>query len=88
MTMLGMDVDGVRTFANQLNSKADEIESIVNTLTGALDHVQWLGNDAHNFRNEWSSTHRVQLQNVAHALRDAATVANHNASQQEQTSAN
>jgi uncharacterized protein YukE len=87
MAMLGMDVDAVRTFANQLTSKAEEIESIVNALTSQLDSVQWLGTDANGFRNDWSSTHRPQLQTVANALRDAATVANHNATQQEQTSA-
>jgi uncharacterized protein YukE len=87
MAMLGMDIDAVRSFANQLASKADEIESIVNSLTSQLDGVQWIGTDANNFRNDWSSTHRPQLQTVANALREASGVANNNAVQQEQTSA-
>lgn len=86
MNMLGMDVGEVRSFANQLDSRADEIEQIVNTLTNALHQVQWLGNDANNFRHEWDSAHRSQLNTVANALRDAARVANNNATQQEQAS--
>ena len=85
--MLGMDVGEVRAFAGQLDSKADEIEQIVNALSNALHQVQWLGNDANSFRNDWESTHRSQLNMVANALRDAARVANNNATQQEQASA-
>jgi uncharacterized protein YukE len=87
VNMLGMDVGEVRSFANQLDSRADEIEQIVNTLSNALHQVQWQGNDANGFRHDWESTHRSQLNTVANALRDAARVANNNANQQEQTSA-
>jgi uncharacterized protein YukE len=83
----GMDIPAVRTLASHLSAKADEIESIVNSLSSQLDGVQWVGTDATNFRNDWHGTHRTQLHAVATALRDASTRANTNATQQEQASA-
>jgi uncharacterized protein YukE len=82
----GMDIPAVRTLASQLNAKADEIESIANSLSSQLDGVQWVGFDATNFRNDWQGTHRTQLHAVASALRDASTRATANANQQEQAS--
>lgn len=86
-TFSGMDISEVRTLASQLSSKADEIESIANALSGQLNGVQWEGPDAQSFRNDWQSTHRTQLHNVATALRDASSRATTNANQQEQASA-
>jgi uncharacterized protein YukE len=85
-SFLGMDVAAVRSLASQLSSKADEIETIANTLSSQLDGVHWSGHDADNFRSEWQSTHRSQLHAVSTALRDAATRATANANQQEQAS--
>jgi uncharacterized protein YukE len=85
--VLGMDPQQVRQLAVSLNAKADEIDTIMQTLTSSLDNVQWIGTDATTFRNDWQSTHRNQLQQVANALRDAATVATNNATQQETASA-
>jgi uncharacterized protein YukE len=83
----GMDVQAVRSLASQLAAKADEIDSISNALTSNLHNVQWIGNDAEGFRNDWQSTHRTQLHTVSAALRDASTRATSNANQQEQASA-
>lgn len=88
MALEGMDAEAVRTFANQLNSDAEQIETLVNSLTSQLGNVQWIGADATRFTGDWDSTYRPQLQAVSTALRDAATVANSNAAQQEQASAN
>ena len=87
MAIEGMDLEQVRAFANQLNSDAEQIENIVNSLTSQLGNVQWIGNDASKFTSEWDSSYRPQLQSVSTALRDAANVANNNATQQEQASA-
>jgi len=83
----GMDIGAVRTLASQLSAKADEIDAIANGLSSQLDGVQWVGFDADSFRSDWQSTHRIQLHNVATALRDASTRATANATQQEQASA-
>lgn len=85
--MLGMDIAGVRQLATQMNTKAEEIQSIATALSSALGSVQWVGNDATQFRSEWDGTLKSQLMQVSNALRDAATKANQNASDQESTSA-
>jgi FHA domain-containing protein len=60
---------------------------IVNALTSQLGAVQWLGADSSRFHNDWDSQHRPQLHTVACALRDAASTANANVTQQESASA-
>jgi uncharacterized protein YukE len=85
-SFLGMDVQAVRGLASQLAAKADEIDSIANSLSSQLNGVHWLGPDADAFRGDWQSTHRAQLNTVSSALRDASTRATANANQQEQAS--
>lgn len=87
MAVVGMDVQEVRNLATQLNSKADEIDSIANSLSNQLNSVQWIGTDADNFRHDWQSSYASQLRNICSALRDASSRATSNANQQEQTSA-
>lgn len=82
MPELGMNTDEVRNFANQLSSKADEIEQIVHSLTAQLSGVQWIGPDATRFHGDWDGSHRPQLQSVASALREASNIANANVTQQ------
>ena len=83
----GMDPQAVRAFAGQLTSDADQIDSIINTLSAQLHGLQWIGADATRFNGEWDGTYRPQLHSVSNALRSAANVANANAAQQEQASA-
>ena len=82
----GMDIPGVRTLATSMKTKADEIEAIMSQLTSQLGSTQWVGNDRQQFEGDWSSQHCTALKNVAQALRDAATRADSNATQQENTS--
>lgn len=86
-SFVGMDIGAVRSLASQLVAKADEIDSIANTLSSQLDGANWVGADASAFRSDWSGTHRTQLTAVANALRDASMRATNNANQQEQASA-
>ncbi len=85
--MLGMDIQGVRQLAQQMTQKAQEISQIASTLSTALGSVQWVGQDATNFRSEWDGSLRTQLQNVVQALEDASNKATTNANEQEATSA-
>lgn len=82
----GMDIGQVRTLANQMRQKADEIEGIMNQLTNQLKDAQWLGNDRTTFQGNWDGQYCTSLRNVAQGLRDAATTADQNAAQQEQAS--
>ncbi len=86
MAVWGLDVEQVRQLSTQLNQKAADIESILSTLTAALNGTQWEGPDASQFRNDWSGQHTASLRNVASALRDAGAKAQQNATAQEQTS--
>ena len=86
MSTVGMDIQAVRTLAKLLAAKADEIESIANSLSSKLHSVDWKGHDADQFRDAWNSGHRSQLMHVASSLRDTSNVANRNASDQEQVS--
>jgi hypothetical protein len=85
--LTGMDISAVRTLANQLAAKADEIDSVMGILDAHLGSVHWLGADADAFRSDWTTTLRIGLNNVSGALRDASTRATNNANQQEQASA-
>jgi uncharacterized protein YukE len=83
---IGMDVQQVRTFAQLLNTKADELEGILNTLTSSLQSTQWVGPDRQRFESDWDGQFVTALRNVAEGLRTAGTAANGNADQQEQAS--
>jgi uncharacterized protein YukE len=85
---VGMDIQAVRTLAQQLTGDAEEIDQIATKLTSQLDGTQWVGTDANSFRDSWNGSYRQQLATVVNALRDAATAATNNANQQEQASAN
>ncbi len=86
MSFTGMDIQGVRTLATQLNTAAGDIDGLLARLTGQLNSTSWVGPDREQFVGEWGSTHTSQLKNVAQALRDAAQKATLNAQQQEQAS--
>lgn len=86
MAVWGLDVQQVRQLSTQLNQKASDIDSILSTLTSALNSTEWEGPDAMQFRNDWSGQHTSALRQVAQALRDAGSKASQNASAQEQTS--
>ena len=86
MALWGLDIQQVRQLSTQLNQKAGDIDSILTSLTTALNGTQWEGPDATQFRNDWTGQHTSALRQVAQALRDAASKAQQNAAQQEQTS--
>lgn len=88
MAVWGLDVQQVRQLSAQLNQKAEEIESILSSLTNTLGGTQWEGPDAIAFRNEWSGQHTAALRQVINALRDASQKASQNASAQENVSNN
>lgn len=86
MSFTGMDIGQVRSLASQFKAKADEIESIMSTLTNALGGAQWVGQDRQRFESDWHDQYCGALRNVAEGLRTAAQTAESNAQQQEQAS--
>jgi uncharacterized protein YukE len=81
-----MDPAAVRQFAQQLNQKAGEIQSIMQQLTSSLQGTPWLGADRQQFESDWNGQHCAALRQVIQGLEDAATRAVANAQQQEQAS--
>ena len=82
----GMDIAAVRQLSQQMNSKAEEIRSLMQQLTTQLQNTQWVGPDRDRFTNDWQSTHVAALNRVIQGLQDASTAATNNANQQEQAS--
>lgn len=82
----GMDIPEVRALAAQMNSAAEEITGLANSLTSKLEGTPWVGPDREKFVSEWHGQYKSQLVNIASALHGAAGNANANASAQEQAS--
>ena len=83
MAFEGMDIGAVRSLAQQMRAKADEIQQIAGQLTSALTGVQWVGPDRERFVNDWQGQHVTALNRVCEELRNAAQLADQNATQQE-----
>lgn len=86
MAVWGQDIGEVRQLANQLTTKAEEIQGIMTQLNTRINQVHWTGPDADKFKSDWNGQHVSQLKTVISALRDAGQRAQRNASEQEQTS--
>ena len=86
MALLGADVEALRNLGNRLNNGSNEIRNQRNQLDKELAGVDWRGQDADQFRNEWQSNHLPALERVARALEEAGKHASRNAQQQEDAS--
>jgi uncharacterized protein YukE len=82
----GMDIPAVRNLSKQLKSRADEIQSIQQQLTGQLDSTPWQGPDREQFHGDWNGQHRQALNAVIQGLEQASVRATRNANEQEQAS--
>ena len=86
MALLGADVEALRNLGNRLNNGSNEIRNQKNQLDKELAGVDWRGQDANQFRNEWQSNHLPALERIAQALEEAGRHASRNAQQQEEAS--
>lgn len=87
MALIGMDIEGVRQLAAQMDSNAGQIDQLIGALNAALEGTEWIGPDRERFVGDWHTTFVPQLTAVANTLRDTANAARSNADQQEQASA-
>ncbi len=87
MPITGMDIEGVRQLAAQMDNNAAQIEQLRDALKGALESTEWIGPDRERFVSDWDGAFMPQLTTVANSLRDTANAARSNADQQEQASA-
>lgn len=82
----GMDIEAVRSLAQQMNSSAEEIRNLASRLSSALEGTQWVGPDREKFVGDWQGQYMTSLNQVAQGLVDAAQRATANASEQETAS--
>lgn len=87
MAVSGMDIEAVRTLAQQFSTKSDEITNIATQLSSQLHQVTWEGADAQRFKSDWEGQYQTALRQVADALKHASTAATSNANQQAEASA-
>lgn len=84
--MVGMDVEGVRNLATQMNSVADQIDTAARQITSLLSSTTWIGPDRQAFESDWTGQHMSAITNVVNAVRQASQTANRNATDQENVS--
>lgn len=84
--MVGADVAALRSLGLQLQSKASQIEAITTQVRGALSSSPWHGQDAQEFRQEWTQRIGPSLRHSARSMREAGLELKVQADQQEQTS--
>lgn len=85
-SMWGLDYDGVKKFAKEVQTDADKIESIAKALGTKVQSLPWKGPDAMFFKNNWDSTYEKNLKTIAKALESVAQRADKQAEQQKETS--
>lgn len=70
--VLGLDVQRAEDLSRLMRSKAEEFESGANLLTSTLGSVQWSGNYANRFRDDWNGAARQNLAHIVSMLREAS----------------
>lgn len=88
MALVGMDVDQVRSLANQLHQQAEAIQSVIGNIDRIVSQLQsaWQGQDARQFADWWNSQHKPALHNAQNAIDGLHQSALNNASEQQEVS--
>lgn len=87
MAMKGMDVEGGRQSAAQINQCNQELEALSGRLTQSIKGFEWIGPDAERTRNTWDTEYMAMLRQVGGALQEFSTLIQNQAQEQEQVSA-
>lgn len=82
----GMEIAAIRSLARKMDSRAQEIESLLNRATAEVNGLNWHGADRDRFVRQWESEHARELRAVAAGLREAADQARRKAAEQERVS--
>lgn len=82
----GMEISAIRSLACTMESRATEIEGLLNQATAEVNSLNWHGADRERFVREWESNHAGHLRGVAAGLREAAEQARYKAAEQERVS--
>ncbi|WP_435737813.1 hypothetical protein V5D56_04240 [Cellulosimicrobium sp. PMB13] len=83
----GADVNQLRSLAQSLRSASDQLTSTTAEVSSLVESsTRWQGDDAAQFRSEWSGTSMALLRGVSQTLADASEAVLRNAQQQHDTS--
>ncbi len=86
MTMVGMNLEGIRRTATALGRQAEDLAASQQRIDRLLDKLDWQGGDAQGFGSDWRTRHRTLMTQATQYLRDSANTLNQQAAQQETTS--
>lgn len=79
---LGQVPEDVEALAAEFETRATEVETVIQTITTRLGSTNWVGSDRDAFEASWTGEHTNNLTQLANALRETGTIANNNAQQQ------
>jgi uncharacterized protein YukE len=86
--VLGIDVDAAEQLASLMNDTALSFSDRANQLTSQLGQVQWTGNYANRFREDWNGTARQNLTTIVQMLQEASQRLSQHARAQREVSGN
>jgi uncharacterized protein YukE len=86
MALLGADVEALEQLAKKFGEVAQQIEQLKTQVSGQLHGVEWKGQDADKFRQDWESQGTKSLQQVTTMLHAAGELARKQAGEQRQVS--
>ena len=88
MAWLGMNDDEVNAQGNVLQHQAEAIQKLISKVDSEVESLKanWQGDDSKQFEQEWTGTHRPELQKAQKLLTDMKSTIDREVSQQRSTS--
>jgi WXG100 family type VII secretion target len=88
MAWLGMNDDEVNAQGNVLQQQAEAIQKLITKVDQEVESLKqnWQGDDSKQFEQEWTGTHRPELQKAQKLLTEMKTTIDREVQQQRETS--
>jgi WXG100 family type VII secretion target len=88
MAWLGMNDDEVGAQGNVLQQQAEAIQKLITKVDQEVESLKqnWQGDDSKQFEQEWTGTHRPELQKAQKLLTEMKSTIDHEVQQQRSTS--
>ncbi|MDV3219940.1 WXG100 family type VII secretion target [Intrasporangium sp.] len=89
MAWLGMNDDEVTAQGNVLQQQAEAIQQLITKVDQEVESLKqnWQGDDSRQFEQEWTGTHRPELQKAHKLLTEMKATIDREVQQQRDTSA-
>lgn len=86
--IIGMDVEAVEQLSRELQTQANEVQSVITAVDRLINHMQsiWKGRDSEQFAGWWREQHRPALDHAKEALEGLGRSAHNNATEQRDVS--